>query len=140
MPITILYRGREPELRDAIAQGDDLWLDAGALPAATGWELKPQGACLGEQCVPIPRGRESEFIRDGGKRFNFAALARTLGQPIVHDDKHGVWAFGEAPDAATQALRKLKAPDFTLPDIDGRMHSLSDYEGMKRILMAWASW
>jgi peroxiredoxin len=32
------------------------------------------------------------------------------------------------------------APDFTLPDLDGRMHSLSDYRGKKVFLLAWASW
>jgi hypothetical protein len=140
MGITILYERRESELSDALAEGDNLWLGVEGLRAATGWELKPEGACLGEQCVPIPRGREVEFLRDGGKRFNLAALGRLLGQPVVHDDQHGVWVFGEAHETASQALRTLEAPDFTLPDLDGRMHSLSDYRGMKRILMAWASW
>jgi hypothetical protein len=140
MGIAIIHERREAEISGAVAEGDNLWLGIDDLRAATGWELKPEGACLGERCVPIPAGREAEFLREGGKRFNLAALGRLLGQPVVHDDKHGVWAFGEAPDNATRALRTLQAPDFTLPDLDGRMHSLSDYSGMKRILMAWASW
>ena len=32
------------------------------------------------------------------------------------------------------------APDFTLPDLDGKLHSLSDYRGKKVVLMSWASW
>ncbi len=140
MGIAILYDRREYQAADALAEGDNLWLKTDDLRAGTGWELKPEGACRGERCVPIPHGREAEFVRDGGKRFNFAALARTLGNPVAHDDRHGVWAFGEAPAERMQALRTLAAPDFTLPDLDGRMHSLADYRGMKRILMAWASW
>ena len=140
MSIAILHDRREYQAADALAEGDNLWLGLDDLRAASGWTLKPEGACMGERCVPIPPGREAEFLRDGGRRFNLAALARLLGNPIAHDDRHGVWAFGAAPAERNQSLRTLEAPDFTLPDLDGRMHSLADYKGMKRILMAWASW
>ena len=33
-----------------------------------------------------------------------------------------------------------KAPDFTLPDLDGRPHTLSGHRGKKILLVAWASW
>lgn len=33
-----------------------------------------------------------------------------------------------------------KAPQFTLPSLDGSDISLSDYEGKKLILFMWASW
>ncbi len=32
------------------------------------------------------------------------------------------------------------APDFTLYDVNGKAHSLSDYEGKVILLNFWASW
>jgi peroxiredoxin len=37
-------------------------------------------------------------------------------------------------------LTSLEAPDFALPDLDGKMHSLSDYRGKKVFVVSWASW
>lgn len=140
MAATVIYNDQVSTLARASAEGDNLWLAVDELRAASGWELKPQGACLGEVCVPIPAARAAEFVRDGGARFNLAALARLLGQPIAHDDSTATWFFGAAPDQRRNALASLQAPDFTLPDLDGQMHSLSDYRGKKILLASWASW
>ena len=59
---------------------------------------------------------------------------------MVRDDAHAVWFFGEAARIRREALRSLQAPDFTLPDLEGRMHSLADYRGKKIFLVSWASW
>jgi len=32
------------------------------------------------------------------------------------------------------------APDFTLPDLDGNLVSLSDFRGKKTLVFIWASW
>ena len=32
------------------------------------------------------------------------------------------------------------APNFTLPDLNGRVHSLADFRGKKVLLVTWASW
>ena len=140
MSVTIIYENRVPlDLASATAEGDNLWLTTSDLVDATGWELKPQGACLGDRCVPIPSKRVAEFQRsDDG--FNLAALARHIGQPYVANERHSVWSFASAPEGIGAKLRSLEAPDFTLPDLDGRMHSLSDYRGRKVLLMSWASW
>ena len=140
MSATILYKEHPPFASTATAEGEDLWVPATELPAATGWEIRPEGACRGDVCVPIPRGREGEFLRDGSLRFNLAAFARLLGQPVVHEDGHGVWSFGESADVRSKAMRSLLAPDFILPDLEGRPHALTDYRGKKVFLVFWASW
>jgi hypothetical protein len=139
MPATIIYSDKTTIVPSASPQRDDLWLSTSDLTRATGWELKPQGACLGERCVPLPQGREADFIRSNGD-FNLATFARHLDQPVAHDDQHAVWSFGQAPEAIAGQLHSLEAPDFTLPDLDGKMHSLSDYRGKKVLLLSWASW
>src|ERR1700730_610139 len=140
MSTVVIYGDRAPEVVGAKAEGDNLWLAAIDLARASGWELKPEGACKGDICVPIPPAREADFVRDGGRSFNLAALARHLGQPLVHDDKNGAWDFGEAASTRRASLASLQAPDFELPDLDGKMHKLSDYRGKKVLLAAWASW
>src|SRR5229473_5027779 len=140
MLVTVIYGERPSSVAGAAVDGDNLWLSLDALRTATGWELKPQGACLADMCVPIPSGHEGEFVRAEGKQFNLAALAHLLNQPVVHDDTHNVWFFGEAASMRSTALLSLQAPDFTLPDLDGRLHSLSDHRGMKVFLVSWASW
>ena len=140
MSVTILYQARTPYAAEAVAEGENLWVPADDLAPASGWELRPEGACRGDVCVPIPRGREGEFLRERPARFNIAGLARLLGQPVVHDDAHGVWSFGESAADRSSAMRSLQAPDFTLPDLEGRPHALADYRGKKVFLVFWASW
>ena len=138
MPATIIYDDKSVQVPSASAEGDNLWLAVGELGRVTGWELKPEGVCQGELCVPIPPRQRDEFVRPG--QFNLAAFARLREQAVVHDDAHAVWFFGEAPQARHRGLLSLEAPDFTLPDIDGKPHSLSDYRGQKVLLLSWASW
>ena len=139
MSATIIYGGAVSRTPGAIAEGDNLWLAPAELRDATGWEPKPLGLCRDEECVPIPPGREGEFVRND-RSVNLAALAHYLGEPCAHDDKHSVWYFGESPQHRSDALHSLEAPDFTLPDLDGNPHSLSDYRGRKVLLLSWASW
>ena len=38
------------------------------------------------------------------------------------------------------SAKSLAAPDFTLPDLAARLHSLSRFKRKKVLLVAWASW
>lgn len=121
------------------ASGDDLWLAAADLERATGWKLTADGFCRGSLCIPIPPGREAEFTRPDGS-VNFAALARQRGQALVHDDEGGVWALDASTAARSATRTSLEAPDFTLPDRNGHLHSLHEHRGKKVLLASWASW
>jgi hypothetical protein len=136
--VDIIYGGRVSTGVAARAERSALWLSAEDLERASGWAPKPEGLCKGEVCVPIPPARAVEFAAGG--HYNLAALAATLGQPVVHDDEHAVWCFGEAAETRARTLRSLRAPDFTLPDLEGRMHSLGAHRGKKVLLVSWASW
>ncbi len=123
---------------DAKITGEDLWLSSDTAATATGWALKPEGICKGPVCVPIPAARASEFVSDD--YFNIATFWRHMGRPILHDAARETWVLGESAADRSAQLQSLEAPDFTLPDIDGNLHSLSDYRGKKVYLCSWASW
>ena len=131
MSITLLYEEQPPQQAGAKADGENLWFTLEQLHGTTGWELKSRGVCLGDVCVPISAGRESEFLRADDTEFNLAALARSQGQPVVRHGGHAAWFFGKPEGLRCDALTSLQAPDFTLPDLDGKSHSLSDYTGKK---------
>jgi hypothetical protein len=138
MAIDIIYGERVTEGVDADAKGGGLWLKAADLERVSGWAHKPEGFCKGEVCVPVPAARKDEFVR--GESYNLAALAELLGQPMVADAENRAYCFGEAAAERKRILTSLDAPDFTLPDLEGRMHSLSQYRGKKVFLVSWASW
>jgi hypothetical protein len=104
-------------------------IDPDELERRTGWAIKPQGACKGEVCVPLPKG----------SALTATLLRDRLGMPLVGDEERGVWALG--PSTATgRALESAAVPDIELPDVDGNPFKLSSLHGRKAIVVAWASW
>jgi len=146
--ITVLHEQRETQWPDAAAEGDALWLDADAVASATGWTWKPEGLCQGDTCVPLPRARGAgtaegtppslPVVREG--RLDLAAMWRHSGQPVVRDAASRTWVLGTGAAQRGAALATLQAPDFTLPDLEGRPHTLSAFRGRKVFLATWASW
>lgn len=126
---------------EPIQDAGQLWINIADLKRATGFELKPQGVCRDELCFPLPKARQQEFVRKaaGTEAFNLTAFAQLVHQPVAHDQANAVWYFGLRADQR-QELSSLRAPDFTLPDMQGKMHSLSDFRGKKVFLITWASW
>jgi hypothetical protein len=128
----------EHAVPDARAEGEGLWLSPADLEAATGWASRPEGFCRAGLCVPVPAGREREFVRDD--RIDAGALWRHLGQPLASSADGAVWVLGAGAADRAAALRSLQAPDFALPDRHGRLHRLSEHRGRKVLLVSWASW
>ena len=140
--VTVLYDGRVVVVEKTLADPNDLWVVPADLPRVNGFELKPEGACLDELCVPVLQDRDSELlvIRSGQKWFNVTELARRLQQPFVADHDQRVWSLGEIPVPRTRFLSAAVAPDFALPDRQGTLVRLSDFRGTKVLLVTWASW
>ena len=111
---------------------DQLFAEGRLVGAETGWLLKPEGACKGERCVPLP----TEARRDG--RVDVRVLGERLRMPLVHDAERGLWALG--PESGGHALVSAQAPDLVLPDLSGQPVALSSLRGRKVLIAAWASW
>lgn len=107
-------------------------LDARSFEAATGWQIKPEGACKGDLCVPLHRSADSA----GG--FDLVATADRLGMAIVADTEAGLWSIG--PESlGGRSLATATAPDLCLPDVlTGADVRLSSFRGQKVVLAAWA--
>ncbi len=136
--VTLLMGNSETETAGGEGGNDGLWIPAGEVEAATGWTMKPEGFCHEEVCVLVPPERKADFVRDG--QVNVAAFWRHMGRPALHDEAGKVWVLGESAGNRAAQLATLEAPDFTLPDLEGKLHRLSDYRGRKVLLVTWASW
>ena len=95
----------------------------------TGWELKPEGACKGEVCIPL-----TETL---GDTVSVTNLAEQMGLPIVEDSTHSLWAVGPESLGA-RALATAEAAELRLPDINGDEFRLSSLRGQKVLVYAWA--
>jgi hypothetical protein len=109
---------------------DTLVVGRSEFEARTGWQLKPEGACKGDICIPL-----SEPVT--GDTVDITAIARQLNLPVVHDGDHGVWAIGPE-SVSSRALTSVAAPNLTLPTLDGDMFELDSLRGQKVLLVAWS--
>jgi hypothetical protein len=114
-----------------------LWIETDELSELTGWKLAPEGLCKDDVCVPLTAELGSS---SDGSRVDVLALWRGLERPVLHDEAGSTVLLGEAAADRAHRLASLEAPDFTLPDLEGHLHSLSDHRGKKVLLATWASW
>ena len=137
--VTVLSRERTVVVEKAIVEGNQLWVPEGVATAVNGFELRPEGLCAGELCIPLPTDGSWTRDCDRSTYLDVTALAQTLEQASVSDDERRIWSFSRAP-ALRRALVAGRAPDFELPDRDGAAVRLSDFRGKKVLLLTWASW
>jgi len=126
--VTLERVGRDPKKRV-----DALWVRTHDLPRINGFEVKPQGACRADICIPIPKA----MLR--GDYFDLTAFAKKIGQPVVADAGARVWSFGEI-QALGGGLASRMAPDLVVSDRAGHPVHLSSFRGKKMLVVTWASW
>jgi hypothetical protein len=111
-------------------------VSADAFARATGWTLKAEGLCKDEICVPV---RDAATMSNG-EAIDVAEFVRVTGRNMVIDSSRNVVAMGEQASNRAASMATLDAPNFTLPDINGNLVSLSDFANRKKLILAWSSW
>ena len=134
-PFTIVDDERAVEIPARLA-GGRVRLDPAAVKDGLGWEMHDGLLCSEAMCIPV--ADEAALVGPDG--IDLEGFARTLDRALAVDvDERAAFLGGSARERA-QALASQHAPDFTLPDLDGRPHSLGEQRGRKVLLVAWASW
>jgi hypothetical protein len=140
--VTLIVDGKTTTSSRAQVRGDDVWLSLDELASATTWELKPEGVCRGETCVPLSPSHKAAVLGDDKTPswFNFSEFARLIEEPVAIDLEERVWYFGPPGWEWKSRSAGHAAPDFTAPDLAGHQHSLREMRGKKMLLLFWASW
>jgi hypothetical protein len=133
--VTLIDGERVAELPARI-DGERVRLDPAALEAALGWAVHDGLLCSDAMCVPL--ADEAALASEEG--IDLAGFARALDRALAVDVVERAAFLGGSARERAQALASQQAPDVTLPDLDGRLHSLSEQRGKKVLLVAWASW
>lgn len=134
---TVLYQGRVITL-DETGEGEGLLISPDDLPEVNGFQLKPEGACFEDLCIPL---RDGILVEQNGQQwFDLAAFADLLEQPYVVDRQAGVWSFAEIPAKRESMMVDAMAPDFAVKDRQGEMVRLADFKGKKALIVTWSSW
>jgi hypothetical protein len=134
---TVLFEDRATPLtnvRRDPADSSALWIRKRDLPRVNGFEVKPEGACRADLCIPIPK----TMVR--GDEFSLTGFAKKVGEVVVSDADARVWSFGEIQTLRGNFMNGRVAPDVTIPDRHGRPVALSSFRGKKVLLITWASW
>jgi hypothetical protein len=134
---TVLYEDRVASLESVRVDARNasaLWVRRTDLPRINGFELKPEGACRDDLCIPVSNSMTS------GDYFDLTAFAGLTGQVVVSDAAARVWSLGEMPVLRGAFLESRVAPDFAVPDRKGRTVRLSNFRGKKVLAVTWASW
>jgi hypothetical protein len=129
---TVLYGDRSITLDKIQPDPKELWVRKSDLPKINDFEVKPQGACREDLCIPIGKDLQR------GEWFNLTGFARKINQTVVNDSQ--VYSFGEIPVLRGSFTGSRIAPDFAVPDRKGKVVHLNDFRDKKVLVVTWASW
>jgi hypothetical protein len=129
---TVLFGENAVALDKVRADPQNLWIQSKDLPRINEFEVKPQGACRADVCIPL-----SKTLKNGDW-FNLTGFAHKIGESVVADQN--IYSFGEIPVLRGGFYNSRIAPDFAVPDRKGKVVHLSDFRGKKTLVITWASW
>lgn len=136
-PATVLVGDRVEKLGD-VGDLDSPRLETSDLKRLFGLELKPQGVCWEEVCLPLSAAERSAIVDGDGAKL--LPLAARVKMAVIVDKPRGLISAGPIEIKEASEWQSAKAPDFALPDKDGKPVKLSDYRGKKVLVFTWASW
>jgi len=117
--------------------GARVLLDAVGVKDGLGWEVHDGLLCNDSMCIPLA-DEGAVVSRDGA--IDLAGLAQAMDRAVAVDVDERAAFLGSSARERSQALASQHAPDFALPDLAGRTHTLAEHRGKKILLVAWASW
>jgi hypothetical protein len=134
---TVLYQGNTIQLDEA-GSGDGLLIRPEDLERVNGFELKPEGACYRNLCIPL---NDRILVEQAGRQwFDLTAFADLIEQPYVADEEERVWSFAEIPAERESMMVDAMAPDFEVVDRQGKVVRMADFRGKKALIVTWSSW
>ena len=120
---------------DATRANGSVRLASAALARATGWDLKPEGLCRDDVCVPV---RDTLVVDDA---IDLRGFAEALRRPLVVDDEVDLAVLGASTVDRAAEREGMRVPaDLALRDLDGNVHHWGELGRKKKLLFAWASW
>jgi len=133
---TVLFGENAISLDKVRTIDQNLWVQKQDLPRINEFEVKPQGACRADVCIPL-----SKTLKNGDW-FNLTGFANKIGETVVveKDADQNVYSLGEIPVLRGGFYNSRIAPDFAVPDRKGKVVHLSDFRGKKTLVITWASW
>ena len=133
--VTVVDGDRVTEV-PGVAGNTTVLLTPDALEAATGWDLRAEGLCRGDVCVPR-RANDGLVVDD---QIDLAAFAALLQRPLAYEASVGIAVLADSPAEQAATISGRQAPPFTLPDLDGNPVPSARFSGKKKLYVAWSSW
>jgi hypothetical protein len=133
--LALVQADHEDSISATVNQGV-YWISVSDVASILGWEVEPEGLCKGEVCIPL---RDSSGFADGDS-LNLTRLAELIGRPLAVSVEDQAAYLGTPFEHFGATVGRLEAPEFSLPDLVGDEHNLSNNRGSKILIAAWASW